>query len=238
MKNELKNGERRWHLLGKAGDVRRKIIGMYSLLASINILVWLAAIAAFREYPLLIGTSVIAYSFGLRHAVDADHIAAIDNVTRKLMQEGKRPAGVGFFFSLGHSTVVVLASICIAVAAVAIQKNLPQYRQVGGIIGTSVSAGFLFVIALINMVILRDVYRTFKTVKQGGTYSEQSLNDLLNQRGFMGRFFRPLFKLIKQSWHMYPLGFLFGLASTPPPKSGFLELRLRKRRRDSLFGPS
>ena len=166
MKNELKNGERRWHLLGKAGDVRRKIIGMYSLLASINILVWLAAIAAFREYPLLIGTSVIAYSFGLRHAVDADHIAAIDNVTRKLMQEGKRPAGVGFFFSLGHSTVVVLASIAIAVAAAAIQKNLPQFREVGGIIGTSVSAGFLFVIALINIVILRDVYKTFKKLSK------------------------------------------------------------------------
>ncbi len=229
MDNELKRGDRKSHpsrerdiRLNNHGDVKRKIIGMYSLLASINVLAWLAAIAAFKGYPLLIGTSVIAYSFGLRHAVDADHIAAIDNVTRKLMQGGQRPAGVGFFFSLGHSTVVVLASIGIAVAAVAIQKNLPQFQEVGGIIGTSVSAGFLFVIALINMVILRDVYRTFKKVKQGGTFSEQSLNDLLNQRGFMGRFFRPLFKLIRQSWHMYPLGFLFGLGFDTATEIGLL----------------
>ena len=204
------------------GDIKHKIVGIYSLLVTVNVLVWLIAIAAFKNFPLLIGTSVIAYSFGLRHAVDADHIAAIDNVTRKLMQEGKHPVGVGFFFSLGHSTVVVLASAAIAFAATTIQRDLPQFREVGSIIGTSVSAIFLFVIALINIVILRDVYKTFKEVKQGGAYSEQSLNDLLNQRGLMGRFFRPLFKLIRQSWHMYPLGFLFGLGFDTATEIGLL----------------
>lgn len=118
--------------------------------------------------------------------------------------------------------MVVLASVAIAAAAETIQKNFPQFREVGGIIGTSVSAGFLFVIALINVVILRDVYKTFKEVKRGGQYSEQSLNDLLNQRGLMGRFFRPLFKLITQSWHMYPLGFLFGLGFDTATEVGLL----------------
>ncbi len=205
-----------------SGHTGRRIAGLYILLASVNALVWIIAISTFRNFPLLLGTAVIAYSFGLRHAVDADHIAAIDNVTRKLMQEGKRPVGVGFFFSLGHSTVVVLASVGIAVAATAIQKDLPQFREVGGIIGTSVSAAFLFIIALINIVILRDVYKTFKEVKRGGSYSEQSLNDLLNQRGIIGRFFRPFFKLIRRSWHMYPLGFLFGLGFDTATEIGLL----------------
>jgi len=204
------------------GNVRHKVIWLYSFLAAVNILVWALAFVTFHAYPLLIGTCVIAYSFGLRHAVDADHIAAIDNVTRKLMQEGKRPAAVGFFFSLGHSSVVVLASVAIAVAAVAIQKNFPEFRAIGGIIGTSVSAGFLFIIAFINIVILRDVYKAFKSVKNGGSYNEQSLNDLLSDRGPMGRFFRPLFKLIRQSWHMYPLGFLFGLGFDTATEIGLL----------------
>jgi high-affinity nickel-transport protein len=207
---------------GKSGNIRRKIFWIYLLLISANIVVWAIAFRTFQGFPLLIGTSIIAYSFGLRHAVDADHIAAVDNVTRKLMQDGKRQVGVGFFFSLGHSTVVVLASVAIVLAATAIQKDFPQFRQIGGVIGTTVSAGFLFAIALANMVILKDVYRTFKEVKNGGAYNEQSLNDILNQRGLLGRFFRPLYKLIRQSWHMYPLGFLFGLGFDTATEIGVL----------------
>ncbi len=201
---------------------RRRIFGIYVLLILINVAIWAIAFLTFRGFPLLIGTSVIAYSFGLRHAVDADHIAAIDNVTRKLMQEGKRPAAVGFFFSLGHSTVVVLASVGVAFAAAAMQKRIPQFREVGSLVGTLVSAGFLFAIAFINLIILRDVYRTFKEVKRGGVYSDQSLNDLLNQRGLLGRFFRPVFRLIRKSWHMYPLGFLFGLGFDTATEIGVL----------------
>jgi len=212
----------RSRLLGNSGSVRRKIFGIYLLLAVVNVVVWAIAFTTFQGFPLLIGTSVIAYSFGLRHAVDADHIAAIDNVTRKLMQEGKRPAGVGFFFSLGHSTVVILASVAIAFAATAIQKNFPQFQQVGGVIGTAVSAGFLFAIAIANMFVLRDVYKTFKDVKKGGAYSGQSLNDLLSQSGLVGRIFRPFLKLIRQSWHMYPLGFLFGLGFDTATEIGVL----------------
>src|SRR5271170_3891126 len=114
---------------------------------------------------------MLAYSFGLRHAFDADHIAAIDNVTRKLIQEGKRPVGVGLFFSLGHSTIVVGLSIAIA----------------------------FFLVA---------VYRTFQCVKNGGTYKEEDLNLILAKRGFFGRIFRNLFRLIQHSWQMYPIGFL------------------------------
>ena len=192
-------------------NVRRKVINIYAFLIGVNILVWVVALIAFHRYPLLLGTAVLAYSFGLRHAVDADHIAAIDNVTRKLMQENKRPVSVGFFFSLGHSTVVIAASVAIALTTTTIQKNFPSFEKVGGLIGTTVSALFLLAIAAINMVVLWDVYKTFQTVKRGGIYDEQSLDEFLNQRGLLGRIFRPLFRLIDSSWKMFPLGFLFGL---------------------------
>ncbi|MEH1768753.1 MAG: HoxN/HupN/NixA family nickel/cobalt transporter [Nostoc sp.] len=203
-------------------NVRRKVINIYAFLISVNILVWVVALIAFHSYPLLLGTAVLAYSFGLRHAVDADHIAAIDNVTRKLMQENKRPVAVGFFFSLGHSTIVVLASVAIALTASTIQKDFPSFQKVGGLIGTTVSALFLLVIAAINMVVLWDVYKTFQSVKRGGTYDEQSLDEFLNQRGLLGRFFRPLFRLIDSSWKMYPLGFLFGLGFDTATEVGLL----------------
>ncbi|MEH1855313.1 MAG: HoxN/HupN/NixA family nickel/cobalt transporter [Nostoc sp.] len=192
-------------------NVRRKVINIYAFLISVNILVWVVALIAFHSYPLLLGTAVLAYSFGLRHAVDADHIAAIDNVTRKLMQENKRPVSVGFFFSLGHSTVVIAASVAIALTTATIHNNFPSFEKVGGLISSSVSALFLLAIAAINMVVLWDVYKTFQTVKRGGIYDEQSLDEFLNQRGLLGRIFRPLFRLIDSSWQMFPLGFLFGL---------------------------
>ena len=189
-------------------NLKRKIINIYAFLILSNITAWMLALFVFHDFPLLIGSSVLAYSFGLRHAVDADHIAAIDNVTRKLMQDGKKPISVGFFFSLGHSTIVALLTIAIAFTAGNIQQNMPQFKEVGGLIGTSVSALFLLFIAALNMVILWDVFKTFKSVKKGGYYDEDSLNELLDQRGLLGRFFRPLFQLIDQSWKMYPLGLL------------------------------
>ncbi|MCW5315053.1 HoxN/HupN/NixA family nickel/cobalt transporter [Nostoc sp. KVJ3] len=192
-------------------NVRRKVINIYAFLISVNILIWVVALIAFHSYPLLLGTAVLAYSFGLRHAVDADHIAAIDNVTRKLMQENKRPVSVGFFFSLGHSTVVIAASVAIALTTATIHNNFPNLEKIGGLISSTVSALFLLAIAAINMVVLWDVYKTFQTVKRGGIYDEQSLDEFLNQRGLLGRIFRPLFRLIDSSWQMFPLGFLFGL---------------------------
>jgi high-affinity nickel-transport protein len=127
-----------------------KVIALYAILATANLLAWAWAFAAFHGNTLLLGTALLAYGFGLRHAVDADHIAAIDNVTRKLMQEGKRPIGVGFFFALGHSTVVIIAVAVIAVTASTLQDRFPGLLAVGGVIGTTVSAGFLFIIAMIK----------------------------------------------------------------------------------------
>src|SRR5437588_10950247 len=120
-----------------------KIVALYTLLIVTNAAAWAWALIAFQNHPVLLGTAFLAYSFGLRHAVDADHIAAIDNVTRKLMQEGKRPVAAGFYFSLGHSTVVVLASIGVAVTAAAYKEQLEDFHSIGGVIGTSISAVFL-----------------------------------------------------------------------------------------------
>jgi high-affinity nickel-transport protein len=194
-----------------ASNTRSKIVVIYTLLIAANVAVWAWAFLAFHDHPVLLGTCFLAYSFGLRHAVDADHIAAIDNVTRKLMQEGKRPLAVGLFFSLGHSTVVVLASIGIAVTAMAFKDQMEEFHPVGGMIGTSVSAAFLLLIGIINIFILVHVYKTFQRVKAGGSYVEDDLNLVLAKAGFFARIFHRLFRMIRRSWHMYPLGFLFGL---------------------------
>ena len=140
---------------------RGRIVGIYGILIVANVSAWAWAFVEFAHQPVLIGTAVLAYSLGLRHAIDADHIAAIDNVTRKLMQEGKRPVAVGFFFALGHSTVVVLASLAVALTANALSDKLAAYREIGGIVGTSASALFLFLIAIANLIVLRGVYRPF-----------------------------------------------------------------------------
>ena len=194
-----------------SADLKRPVMGLYAALLLLNLAVWAWAMLVFRDQPVLLGTALLAYGFGLRHAVDADHIAAIDNVTRKLMQQGQRPIGVGFFFAMGHSTVVILAAAAVAGTATALAASFDQFKAVGGVIGTSVSALFLFAIAIANLIILRGVWRTFRHVRQGGRYVEEDFDLLLNSRGLLARLFRPLFRLINRSWHMYPLGFLFGL---------------------------
>ncbi len=194
-----------------AEQSRGKTIALYVGLIAVNLAVWAWALATFHDNPVLLGTAFLAYSFGLRHAVDADHIAAIDNVTRKLMQEGKKPLTVGLFFSLGHSSVVILASIGIAITAMAFKDQMEEFHPVGGVIGTSVSAAFLLLIGAINFVVFVNVFKAFRRVKNGGAYSEADLDMLTSGGGFLSRIFRRLFALISRSWHMYPLGFLFGL---------------------------
>src|SRR5579862_3240837 len=206
----------------QAAGLGGKLAGIYGLLIAANVLAWVWALIAFRDYPVLIGTAFLAYAFGLRHAVDADHIAAIDNVTRKLMQEGKRPVSVGLFFSLGHSTVVVLASAGVALATGALEGRFESLKLVGGVIGTLASAVFLFLVAAANLLILLSVYRTFQRVCRGGAFVEEDLNHLLSQRGLLGRLFRPMFRLVARSWHMYPLGFLFGLGFDTATEIGLL----------------
>jgi high-affinity nickel-transport protein len=206
----------------EADNTRTRIIGIYGFLLAFNVAAWSWAFLAFRHYPLLLGTALLAYSFGLRHAVDADHIAAIDNVIRKLMQQGKRPVAVGLMFSLGHSTIVVLGSVAIAGTAVALQHRADMARQIGGVVGTLISALFLFAIAAVNLVVLCSVYRAFLRVRGGEPYVEEDFDLLLGSRGFLARLFRPIFRIIRSSWHMYPLGLLFGLGFDTATEIGLL----------------
>ena len=193
-----------------SGNLRQRIVGLYVLVVFANLAAWAWALLVFRQHPVLLGTALLAYSFGLRHAVDADHIAAIDNVTRKLMQDGKRPAGVGFFFATGHSLVVMLVAGSVAASAAALAGHFQALKGFGSVVGTLASTLFLLAIAAINTVILFDVWRCFRRVRRGGTFADD-LDLLLNNRGFLARLFRPLFRLVSQSWHMLPLGILFGL---------------------------
>lgn len=192
-------------------DLRGRLVALYTLLIIANLAVWVGALYTSRHHAVILGTALLAYSFGLRHAVDADHIAAIDNVTRKLMQEGKRPVSVGFWFSLGHSAVVVLAALVIVVTTTVLASRFDSWKGVGGIVSTSVSTLFLFAVAAMNAVILVGVWKTFRHVRRGGAFADQDFDLLLNSRGLLARLFRPLFRLVTQSWHMLPLGFLFGL---------------------------
>lgn len=208
--------------IGSIGDLRCKVGGMFAVLLIFNVAAWGWALMAFQSYPLLLGTALLAYTFGLRHAVDADHIAAIDNVTRKLMQGGGRPVAVGLYFSLGHSSIVVLASAAIAAATTAFGNRIEAFHAVGGAIGTLVSVVFLLAVAAMNMVIFATVYRTFRRVRAGVGYRDEDLDTLLAGRGILVRLFRPLFAMIRRSWHMFPLGVLFGLGFDTATEVGLL----------------
>ncbi|PLZ04243.1 HoxN/HupN/NixA family nickel/cobalt transporter [Burkholderia sp. WAC0059] len=193
------------------GSLPRRVAGIYFVLALFNVGAWVWAFVAFHAHPLLLGAGLLAYGFGLRHAVDADHIAAIDNVTRKLMQDGQRPVTVGFFFALGHSAVVLIVAAAVAATAAALESRVEALRGPFGILSTGISALFLFVIAAMNVIILRGVWRSFNRVRRGETYDSDDLDLLLNNRGLLARLFRPLFRFVSKSIWMLPLGFLFGL---------------------------
>jgi nickel/cobalt transporter (NiCoT) family protein len=202
---------------------QRKVVGLYCALLLANAAVWIWAIGSFSGNTILIGCAVLAYGLGLRHAVDADHIAAIDNVTRALMQRGEQPVGVGLFFSLGHSTVVILATIALSVAAAKFKNELGWFQAVGGTAGTLVSALFLLAIALVHAAVLRTVYRRFRHVRAGAAAQDGDI-EILFAGGLLARLFQPLFRLIRKSWHMYPLGFLFGLGFDTASEISLLSL--------------
>lgn len=193
------------------GRLGRRLVALYGGLIAANLLVWIWAVLSLRGHGVLLGTAALAYSFGLRHAVDADHIAAIDNVVRKLRGEGGRPLSVGFFFALGHSLVVVLLSLGIALGAGELSARMEGFKSFGAVFGTAVSAGFLFLIALVNTATLAGVWRSFQRLRRGERPAEADLDILLAGGGLLARLFRPLFGLIRRPLHMLPLGFLFGL---------------------------
>jgi len=201
---------------------RGKTLGLFAVLIAANGLAWMWALVTFAGQPTLLGTALLAYTLGLRHAVDADHIAAIDNVVRKLMQEGKRPHSVGFFFALGHSTVVLVATLVVAAAAVALQGRPDDFKTIGGIVGTCVSALFLLAIAVVNFVIFIRIWQSFRHLRRGGRFEPEHFELLLAGRGLLARLFRTLFRVISKSWHMYPLGLLFGLGFDTATEIGLL----------------
>ncbi|ENA5973330.1 HoxN/HupN/NixA family nickel/cobalt transporter [Escherichia albertii] len=201
---------------------RRAIFLLIGLLV-VNGLTWAWAFFEFKDNAVLMGMALLAYSLGLRHAVDADHIAAIDNVTRKLMQQRKIPIAVGTFFSLGHSTIVILASLVIAATAMAFKNDMAWFHETGGLIGTLVSSTFLLLFAFFNLTILISVYKRFKQLKTGYKCKDKDLDLLVvNQGGLLARTFRCLFNLVNKSWHMYLVGFLFGLGFDTATEIGVL----------------
>ncbi|EOC1304684.1 HoxN/HupN/NixA family nickel/cobalt transporter [Cronobacter dublinensis] len=197
-----------------------RALALVAALGLANLAAWIWAFFAFHQSPALMAASLLAWGYGLRHAVDADHIAAIDTVTRKMMQQGKRPFGVGAWFSLGHSSIVVLASIAIAATAAAIKDDMAWFHEVGGVIGTTVSAVFLLAMALVNLVILRGIWQSFSRLKRGEPVSENA--DALAAGGPMSWLFRATFRLVSKSWHMYLVGFLFGLGFDTATEIGVL----------------
>ncbi len=207
--------------LGRRTGLGRRAAALLGVLGAGNLLAWAWAFTAFHHHPLLLGTALLAYGMGLRHAVDADHIAAIDNVTRKLMQEGQRPLGVGLFFSLGHSTIVVALSAALVLTTTALQGHFDALKDIGGLVGTSVSAFFLFTIAAVNLTTLAGLWRAVRRLRRGETLAAEEM-DAIPAGGLLGRLFRRLFRLIGRSWHMYPLGFLFGLGFDTATEVGLL----------------
>ena len=196
-------------------SVRLRLAGLFGSVAVLHLLGWgIMLLLVAPRYPVMLGLGGLAYTFGLRHAFDADHISAIDNTTRKLLQEGRKPLGVGFFFSLGHSTVVFLIAVALGIATQFVQTNIVngsgQLKSVGGLIGTGVSGAFLLLIGILNLIILLDIIGLFRRMK-AGNYDRHELEHELVAGGLLTRLFGRLFKLITQSWQMYFVGFLFGL---------------------------
>jgi nickel/cobalt transporter (NiCoT) family protein len=199
--------------------------GMYATVAAVMAVGWSLFFAYQHQYGASYAAAGgLAFSFGLRHAFDADHISAIDDTTRYLMQRGKRPMGVGFFFSLGHSTVVVGLALAIAVAAQNVQRHLPGLENVGGVVGSLVSGTFLMAIALLDFFILRGIVDVWRKTKSG-RYDQQQLDDLMTQRGFINRIMGSRWRrFISDSWQMYPVGVLFGLGFDTATEVGLLAI--------------
>src|ERR1700680_23773 len=193
---------------------RRRLAGFFGGVGMLHVAGWGLLFAAAAGQPTILALGGLAYTFGLRHAFDADHIAAIDNTTRKLLQDGRKPVGVGFFFSLGHSTVVFSIAAALGLTVKWIVDGVAggggQLKTVGGMLGTLVSGGFLVLIGVLNLVVLLDIIRVYRRLKAGG-YDDKSLELDLTAGGVMSRIFGRLFRVIRHSWQMYPIGFLFGL---------------------------
>ncbi|MGH8161382.1 MAG: HoxN/HupN/NixA family nickel/cobalt transporter, partial [Gammaproteobacteria bacterium] len=197
---------------------------LYGFVGLLHLAGWGLFLYYSAHYPALVGLGFAAYMFGLRHAFDADHIAAIDDPVRYMLQKEKRPLGVGFFFSLGHSTIVFALAVAIIFAAAAIKHGLPAMQNAGGLIGAGVSGTFLWIVGIINLLVLLDILKVWSQAK-AGQHSHKHLEEMLAKRGFINRLFGGrLQKFINHSWQMYPIGFLFGLGFDTASEVGLLAM--------------
>jgi high-affinity nickel-transport protein len=202
-----------------------RLAGFYGVIALLHVVGWgLFLYYGHRLGPAYAGAGALAYSFGLRHAFDADHVSAVDDTTRFLMQRGERPLGVGFFFSLGHSTVVVVLAVGVAAATATVREAIPMLQRIGGTIGATVSGTFLLGIAVLDFLILLGLLEVWRKTKSG-TYDPEQLDELLTQRGFMNRLLGGRWRaFLAHSWQMYPIGALFGLGFDTASEIGLLAL--------------
>jgi high-affinity nickel-transport protein len=201
-----------------------RLAGLYGSIAALHVLGWSLYLHYAADHPALVGLGLVAYMFGLRHAFDADHIAAIDDTVRFMLQKGRRPLGVGFFFSLGHSTIVLVLAIAITLAAVAVKQDMPELKNIGGVLGATVSGTFLWIIGVLNLLVLLDILGVWKKAK-AGTHDHTHLEELLVRRGLLNRLFGGrLQKMLNHSWQLYPLGLLFGLGFDTASEVGLLAM--------------
>ncbi len=213
----------------------RRLYGMFGFIVFLHVAGFTILILASTQHYgasggklLGVGTGVLAYTLGMRHAFDADHIAAIDNTTRKFMSEGKRPMSVGFFFSLGHSTIVFLLTVLLGLGARAlggqVRNSHSPLHHWTGLFGTLVSGSFLYLIATLNVIILWGIVRLFVQMRHG-RFDDSELEKHLNARGFMMRFFGPIARSVDKPWKMYPVGVLFGLGFDTATEIAFSSTR-------------
>ena len=201
-----------------------RLAALYGFIAALHILGWGLYLHYAGSFPALVGLGFVAYMFGLRHAFDADHIAAIDDTVRYMLQKGKRPLGLGFFFSLGHSTIVLCLAIGIAFAATAVKQAMPELKNIGSILGAGVSGTFLWIIGVLNVLVLLDILGVWKKAK-AGNHDHRHLEEVLLQRGLINRLLGGrLQKFLNHSWQMYPLGLLFGLGFDTASEVGLLTM--------------
>lgn len=203
---------------------RREAGGLCFSLVAGNLAAWCWALAAFHGSSVLLATAGLAYGFGLRHGFDADHVAAIDNVVRKLMHDGRRPLSAGLFFALGHSTLVVVVSTLIALSAGRVSKHVPGLIQFGGTLGNVISALLLLVIGVMNLAVFGSVWRMLRRARHGEAHDEETLGQLLVRRGFLARVFRHVFALVNRNWHMYFVGVLFAFGFDTATEIGILAI--------------
>lgn len=200
----------------------KSVISIYFFLILANILAWIWALKSFYQSPLLLNTAFLAWVFGLRHAVDADHIAAIDNVVRQFTQHKKPSLATGLWFALGHSSIVILFCLLVATFANRFKTQIDEFQLIGGTLATLVSGSFLLIIAFINFFIFLKIWKIFKDFRANKSYSIEDMDNILASRGFLSRILKPAFRMVSKEWHMLPLGFLFGLGFDTATEIGLL----------------